>query len=319
LARFFRFLHLDFRRFRLHLKDLNYMRKHRKTFWIVPACICLLLAVLLLISNTVLVGETYTIRSSRLPQGFDGFRIVQLSDLHSRAFGKNSRTLLRKIESQKPDIVVLTGDMVNSTDTEFGTFETLARELAERWPVYLIVGNHEQMLPEETLRSLLARIESYGVTVLDNEKITLTRGDDAIDLYGLWYNLRYYSDQTNPIIQEDAETYFLSAEKIEELIGAPAPGRFRLLLSHNPVFFKSYQAWGADLTLAGHLHGGMVRLPFAGGVYSPERTFFPEYDAGLFTEGDCHMVVSRGLGNGKLGFRFANCPDVVTVVLQADN
>ncbi len=297
------------------------MRKRHKlkSVWIIVSCVFLLLATLLIISNTVLVSETYTIRSERLPQGFDGFRIVHLSDLHSRSFGKNSSRLLQKIESQEPDIVVLTGDMVNSTDTSFETFETLAEELAKRWPVYFIVGNHEQMLPEDLLEQLIETIESFGVTVLDNEKVTLSRDGDQIDLYGLWYNLRYYSDRTDPTILEDPDVYFLNTEKMEELIGKPVPSRFLLLLTHNPAFFSSYRQWGADLVLTGHIHGGMVRLPFVGGVYSPERTFFPKYDAGLFTEGNCNMIVSRGLGNGNLGFRFANCPDVVTVVLQCEN
>lgn len=273
-------------------------------------------AAAVLISNHFLTVGRYSVKSDRLPPEFDGYRIVQLSDLHSAVFGRDNHTLIKKIRRLKPDLVVMTGDMVNSTDENFDTFFSLAQTVAKEFDTYFIVGNHEQMLGERKTELFTQSLESLGVTVLDNRSVLLERNGSFIRLYGMWFHLRFYADRSPDA--DAAVQYALTEENITDILGKNDRKTYSLLLTHNPVYFDTYRAWGADLTLCGHMHGGMVRLPFAGGVYSPEKTFFPQYDAGLFTRDNQTMIVSRGLGNGNLGFRFLNCPELVSITLHAE-
>lgn len=268
------------------------------------------------VSNQFILVSEYELAYGKLPASFDGYRILQLSDLHSKDFDNGNDKLLEKIRRQNPDMIVLTGDMVNSTDLDFGVFLSLASDLSADYEVYYIVGNHEQSLSDSSLKYLHSKLEEMGVQILDNERAVINRGDDSIDLYGLWFNLRYYSDRSNDYVKNDAETYYFSVDKIKKVIGENDGSRFSILLAHNPLYADTYFKWGADLTFSGHVHGGMIRLPFLGGIYSPERTFFPEYDGGLYTSGEQNLIVSRGIGNGNLGFRFFNCPEIVTVTLK---
>ena len=266
-------------------------------------------------SNHAIVNSSYTLTYDTLPKSFDGFNIVQLSDLHNQEFGYQNERLVQHVERLEPDIVVLTGDMVSADDTQFNEFESLIQSLGNRYPIFYIVGNHEQALDETDLMLLKKMLLQHDVVILDNESVTLTKGHDQLHLYGLWFNLRYYSDQTNPLILNDPETYYFDEDKMIELLGDKQDG-FSILLAHNPVYFETYANWGADLTLSGHLHGGMVRIPFIGGIVSPEKTWFPYYDAGLYSNEQQHLIVSRGLSAGHKGFRFFNCPEVIRITLR---
>lgn len=269
--------------------------------------------VLVIFSNKFLTVTEYEIKSNTLPTSFDGFRIAFISDLHSTAFGKENKGLLKKLKKQNPDIVLLGGDMVNSTDTDFSVFYSLLDGLGKNYDTYFVVGNHEQALGDEKVNLFCQTVESKGVTVLDNEKAVIEKNGEFIDLYGMWFNLRFYADRS-----PDADTenqYYFDTDTMTEILGESELS-FNLLLTHNPVYFDTYEKWGADLTLSGHIHGGMIRIPFLGGVYSPEKTYFPLYDSGVFNINNSKMVVSRGLGNGNLGFRLFNCPELVTVVLK---
>lgn len=287
----------------------------RRLLFSLLAILILCAAAAVLISNHFLTVSRYSVTSDRLPPEFDGYRIVQLSDLHSAVFGRDNHTLVKKIRRLKPDLVVMTGDMVNSTDENFDTFFSLAQTVAKEFDAYFIVGNHEQMLGEKETELFTQSLEARGVTVLDNQSVLLERNGSYIRLYGMWFHLRFYADRSPDA--DAAVQYTLTEENMIDILGENDRETYSLLLTHNPVYFDTYRAWGADLTLCGHMHGGMVRLPFAGGVYSPEKTFFPQYDAGLFTWENQTMIVSRGLGNGNLGFRFLNCPELVCITLQA--
>jgi len=293
------------------------MRKRRKSFLFILVIIAAIVAGVGYVSNQLVITSGYELRYEKLPAAFEGYKILQLSDFHSKDFDKGNKGLLRKIRSQSPDIIVLTGDMVNSTDLDFSVFLSLAEELAADYEVYYVVGNHEQSLSNSSRMYLHSELVKMGVRILDNEKVVIERGGESIDLYGLWFNLRYYSDRTSEYVQEDAETYYFSIDKLEKILGEKDKDRFGILLAHNPLYADTYRKWGAELTLSGHVHGGMIRLPFLGGVYSPERTFFPEYDGGLYTFGEQNMIVSRGIGNGNMGFRLFNSPEIVTVTLGA--
>lgn len=253
----------------------------------------------------------YTIFSDRLPKSFDGFRIVHLSDLHGRLHGKGNRELISQIHKEKPDIVVMTGDMADNGKFAVSRALNLCCRLRKRYPVYYVVRNHEQVLEDNILGGFIRELKAEGVTVLENEWRELVRGDGMIRLYGLVTPMVYYKD---PLGEYQRDAHF-SAEDTRNALGERNPSCFNLLLAHNPLYFPSYRDWGADLTLSGHVHGGIIRLPIIGGLLSPELKFFPKYDDGIFTELEKHLVVSRGLGNRFL-VRVNNPAELVVVELK---
>jgi predicted MPP superfamily phosphohydrolase len=292
-------------------------RKKNKLFRAAIIIFALLIGGVFIVSNNVLQVTAYDLEYYNLPATFDGFKIIQLSDLHSKEFGKDNRKLIKLIEKKSPDIVVMTGDMVNTGDDNFDIFYSTAGQISSRFETYYIVGNHEQNLSKDKLDTLYGTLDDLGVHVLDNDSKTIQRGEERVEIYGLWFNLRYYSDQTNEYVKKHPDEFYFNIEKMDQVIGSKGSPDFSILLTHNPAYFGTYAEWGADLTLSGHIHGGVLRLPFLGGVFSPERTWFPEYDSGEFEIDNRHMIVSRGLGNGSEGVRFLNCSEIGLITLLA--
>ncbi len=247
--------------------------------------------------NLSLQVTEYTITSDRIPDDFDNFRIVQISDLHNAQFGEDNAQLLEKIRKQKPDIIVITGDLVDSYHPNMDVALSFARQATQIAPVYYITGNHEHRLDYKDIGK---QLEDVGVTALFNESITLTRGDDQISLLGMLDT----SLRKNPARENT----------LSDLI--PTDGSYTVLLAHRPECFDSYVLCGVDLALTGHVHGGQFRLPFVGGLYAPGQGAFPTYDAGLFTEGQTNMIISRGVGPSRFPFRLNNRPEIVVVTLK---
>ena len=263
------------------------------------------------VDNNLLEISRYKVTSNKIPDSFDGFKILQLSDLHSKSFGDGNIKLMEKINGENPDIVVMTGDMVDSKDTDFDVFTDLAGEISKNYDTYYILGNHEQSLSKKRRKMLTDTLTEFGVKVLDNEKVTITKGEDSINLYGLWFNLRYYKDSSN----EYTKDVFFGEEQIKKILGTPNTDSYNILLTHNPLYADTYSDWGADLTLSGHIHGGIIRIPFAGGVLSPEKKFFPEYDGGMYQVDDKILIVNRGLGNSNFALRIFNRPEILVITL----
>ncbi|GAB6172501.1 metallophosphoesterase [Paradesulfitobacterium aromaticivorans] len=260
-------------------------------------------------SNNTLQISKYTVDSMKLPTDINYYKILQLSDLHSKQFGQGNRRLLQKIDDEKPDIIVMTGDMINTSDDNFDTFLKLAQNLAQKYKVYFIVGNHEQIINNYRLSESL---KNYGVTVLDNERVKLERGKSFINLYGMSFSLKYYKDKNNPYtkdIEYDLET-------MQKALGRSHASEYNVLLTHNPMYFPTYAQWGADLTLSGHVHGRVINIPFKGGLLSPERVIFPEYYAGSYLIENKEMIVNWGLGNGNVGIRVFNRPEISVITLS---
>ena len=246
--------------------------------------------------------ETITAASDRLPAGFDGYRIVQISDLHGKEFGEDNHILLEKTAELEPDLIAITGDVIDDPD-QMGILEPLARGLAAIAPTFYVTGNHEWTIREAaTVKSLM---EEYGVTVLSNEYLKLERGGDTIVLAGI-------DDPNGPYDQKTPEE--LSGE-IHAALGDP----YVLLLAHRNEYYQVYGQCGFDLTLSGHAHGGLIRLPFTDGlVDNTRRRFFPTHTAGLYPlDGGGTLMVSRGLGNGGISFRLFNRPHLPVIVLKA--
>ncbi len=255
--------------------------------------------------NLTISVSNYKILSNKLPRSFNGYKIVQVSDLHNRSFGKNNSYLLSLIEKNQPDIIVLTGDLIDSRRSDVGVAVEFARQAALIAPVYYVNGNHESRLDEYETAKI--QLNAVGVTVLENESVALSRGDEQITLLGL----------TDPGFGDD---YFMTdTEIIDETLGSlPAKSGYTVMLSHRPHLIEQYAAYGADLVLSGHAHGGQFRVPFVGGVVAPGQGFFPEYDSGVYKNSETTMVVSRGLGNSIIPVRLNNRPELVVVQLGAE-
>lgn len=266
----------------------------------------------LYIDSNMLVVTNINIKDKKIPEKFNGYKIMHLSDLHSKSFGEKNIELINKVNEVNPNIIVMTGDMVNCNDTNFDNFFDLVKALVPKYKIYYIVGNHEQDMKEENKKVILDFLKANGVKILDNEKVIIEEDGESINLFGSWCNLRYYSskyakekyDFTIDTMNKIMENY-----KIEE-------DKYNILLAHNPNFIDVYSKWGADLTLSGHIHGGMVRIPFIGGVFSPDTVLFPKYSSGLYEVEGKKLVVSRGLGRGTRGFRFFNKPEINVIKLN---
>lgn len=258
--------------------------------------------------NTALTATPITVSSPRIPAGFDGFRIAHLSDLHNAEFGKNNKRLLKLLKKISPEIIVITGDLVDSRHTDLKTALDFVREAAKLAPVYYVPGNHEARL--DCWQQLWGGVTAAGAVVLEDRLVPLTRGGDTITLAGLAdpsFTVKSNSSRRAPAVVRRRLRELLRREK-----------GYRVLLSHRPDLFSSYVRCGVDLAFCGHAHGGQARLPFIGGIIAPNQGFFPKYDAGLYTEGGCSMVVSRGLGNSLCPLRFNNRPEVVVAELRKE-
>ena len=255
-------------------------------------------------SNRSLQIERFTFSSSRLPQGFDGCTIVELSDLHGAVFGENNTDLISAVRDQSPDYIFLTGDLLDRfRETPHSYAVDLGRQLSAIAPTYYVTGNHEWALPDP--RGLKRALGEAGVTVLDNRFVTLERGGDQILLAGI-DDPNGFADQKTP-------------EELAQEVSAAWGDGFWILLAHrNDHFPGQYSRLGADLVISGHGHGGMIRLPFTDGLISTERTLFPSYTAGFYEEHGSTAFISRGLGNSGPSFRLFNRPQIAVLTLERE-
>ena len=266
----------------------------------------LILAALLLLSlyRSRAVPQTteYEAAFSALPRQFDGYRIVLLSDLHGADFGKNNETLLAAVRAAEPDLIALTGDLVDAeTDEPLAYAASAAAGLSAIAPTYYVTGNHEWA--ETDVPALKKTLTEHGVTVLSNQYLPLEREGETVVLVGI-------DDPNGHADQKPPET--VAAE-----LYADFGDVFWLLLAHrNDRFAEQYSLLGADLVLSGHGHGGMIRLPFTDGLFGTNHDLFPSYTAGLYEENGSVLLVSRGLGPSGLIPRLFNRPDVAVLTLR---
>lgn len=244
-------------------------------------------------------------------------KFVMLSDLHDTDVTHDgNRRLLRSIESINPDFVILAGDMITSymqpsynSDVAFD----FLRELANRFTVYYGVGNHEQRYKAEPERfegkydKLVEFVQKLGIHFLSDSYID--REEDKIRIYGFDIPIDNY--------RRAVKTY-LPDGIINDRLGNPDEDKYNILIAHNPDFFDDYAAFGPDLVLSGHLHGGIVAIPGIGGVISPQLRLFPKYDFGTFTKGNTTMIVSRGIGWHTIPVRIFNKAEIVSVTILQD-
>ena len=256
-------------------------------------------------SNKALEVNEITIASSHISSALSGFRIAQISDLHNEKFGKNNATLLKILSQCEPDIIVITGDLVDANHTDIDVALAFAKEAVWIAPTYYVTGNHEAALTQYDI--LKSGLEKAGIVVLEDKAIDLEHNGESITLIGL--------SDPNTTIKGNlfGKVPDMINTKLSNLVNEEAG--YTILLSHRPELFDIYASNGIDLVLTGHAHGGQFRLPFIGGLIAPDQGLLPKYDAGLYTEGDTHMVVSRGIGNSIIPIRFNNRPEIVLIEL----
>ena len=260
----------------------------------------LLAAGFLLWGNCSLQTTETALVSPALPPAFDGLRIVELADLHGRVFGRGSRRLLAAVRRAEPDLICIDGDLFDE-HTDLAMLPPLLRGLCAIAPVYYVTGNHEWRVPG--LRGILAQMRACSVTVLQDDWRVLRRGEDALVLAGT-------DDPCGPAERKTP------AELIADIRADAGEAAFLLLLTHRNDQLPQWSALGVQAVLAGHCHGGVVRLPFVGGLFGTDRRLFPAWDAGLYRQGETALYVSRGLGYTNVHFRLFNRPEVAVIVLR---
>jgi predicted MPP superfamily phosphohydrolase len=279
--------------------------------------IALAISCFLLYSNNAIKISRFTVNIKELPGDCAGLRIVHISDLHGKTFGRQNRRLAGAINRLEPDLILVSGDMIDSHSDDGSAFIDLLGTLAGRYPVYCSLGNHEQIVQGMTASDryghFVKRLRDSGAILLDNERAEIDKNGATFGIYGLTAMLYHYSSEEMAEIWEGAG---LKATFIEDQLGPPQDGEVTILLAHNPKYFQEYVRWGPDLICAGHIHGGVIRLPLLGGLLSPDLTFFPPYSAGLYYSGETTMHVSRGLGNSVIPFRILNRPDLSLIELK---
>ena len=281
------------------------MIKKKKTIilLVIAAAILLPLLIWTVWSNTALVLTEYTVQSPELPSAFDGFRIAHISDLHNAEMGSGNGKLLAMLRSAQPDIIAITGDLIDSRRTDVSVALEFAEAAMNIAPCYYVTGNHESRVEEYA--QLKAGLLALGVVVLENDSVTLERDRQTVTLLGV----------TDPEFEADYWLVFPEEVMDKYLAALPQTEGFHLLLSHRPEYMNMYAQCGFNLVLSGHAHGGQFRLPIIGGLYAPGQGLFPEYDAGLFSVEGTQMIVSRGIGNSAFPLRFNNRPEVVLITL----
>lgn len=269
------------------------MFRIKKYRFFIIITITLLITIILIIGFDVRLKTTnYTIESSELPDSFDGYRICQISDFHGKSFGKDEEELIKHIKNGNPDIIIISGDFTDDSHS-LNNASTLLEGIKDIAPIYAISGNHE-FDSEELYQKTLELYKEYNVNVLEDADAKITRGNDSIWLHGKKY-------------------LFYDIQKYVPDIGADG---YHILLYHDPAYFLYFQYLHYDLVIGGHTHGGLIRLPFIGGLIATTGKLFPKYDKGVFTsESGSKLVVSAGLGDAILP-RFNNRPEVVIITLK---
>lgn len=255
----------------------------------------------------------YTISNKKIPNEFNDFKIVQLSDFHSSGYKDTTEIIISKVKEIKPDIIVMTGDMVNWRTKDTDELEKLLNSLVDVCPMYYITGNHEQLSEgsiTKKYQNILDLLDELNIIFLRNEYVEIEKDGQTINLYGIDIPLdestgRYPS------------SWQLENDYVERNLPQIDLSKFNILLSHNPVFLKQYSEFGADLVLSGHIHGGIIRIPIIGiGIFSAEKGLFPRYDDGKFKRGNTTMIVNRGIGTSSTDLRIFNKPEISVITLK---
>ena len=276
------------------------MVKKRTRLWLLP--VMLAAAGFCYLDNCTVQTTFRTLRCATLPEAFSGLRIVQISDLHGRVFGKEHAALLDAVRTAKPDFIAITGDLADE-DTALPSLRPLLAGLTALAPVYYVTGNHEWVISRAVRQTLCDLLDGYGVIRLENDYRVLERDGQRLVIAGV-------DDPNGPADQKTAP------ELVREIRSAYGEDVFILALCHRNDQLPLWAGLDVPVVLAGHAHGGIVRLPGFGGVFGTHYEFFPGDDAGLYVQDGTQLYVSRGLGpSRRLPIRVCNAPELPVLTL----
>ena len=286
-------------------------RIKKRIFLIIISILLIYITASLIWSNNILTYSSYNIESSKIK---NNIRFVMVSDSEGKVFGENNSRLIEKVKGADPEFVVILGDMVNRNNGDYQSAVNLCKNLAKSYPVFYAIGNHENTVYNNNTNytnEFVSAIKNTGTKILVNELVNYkTKGGDVLAIAGLKqfpffeYDAPDYNNEENHLFQQ-----FLAQEDDSHL---------SVLLCHCPeTYIWGLENYNIDLMLCGHTHGGVVRLPFAGGLYAPEQGWFPQYDKGYYTNGNASMLITSGLSVSSVFPRFNNPPDVAIVNLTA--
>ncbi|MBQ8057817.1 MAG: metallophosphoesterase [Ruminococcus sp.] len=278
--------------------------KKKRIVIICTAVVLMILTLWIAFENKALETNYFTIESDKIPASFDSFKIAHISDLHNAEIGKDNKRLIRELKSANPDIIAVTGDIIDSRNTDVNIAVNFMKEAVQIAPCYFVNGNHEERVPVE-YEKLKYELLNLNVTMLENDSIKIENDGEFITIAGI----------NDPVFYADIVRPNLTETSINNVI--PDDDSFTVLLSHRPELFELYVKYNCNLVLTGHAHGGQFRLPFIGGLYAPHQGAFPEYDSGLYTKQNTNMLVSRGIGNSLFPFRINNRPEIIIAELKA--
>ena len=277
---------------------MDKMKKRRKVY--IALIVILFIPIFCVWQNNGISVSNIEFRSSRVSQNLNGFKILQISDLHNKKFGNNQKRLVNAVKKQAPEIIVITGDLIDGKRTNINTAMSLIDNLIDIAPVYFVTGNHEAWSGQyDRLQGLLS---DAGVTILDNDSVNINYNGSAVNVIGL-IDPAFSGSPTYEIVENINDNMSLDENVLN------------ILLAHRPELFRFYVESDVDLVFSGHAHGGQFRIPFLGGIIAPDQGFFPEYTSGTYKLDDTTMVVSRGLGNSIIPIRVFNRPEIVSVTL----
>ena len=280
------------------------------TILVIIAVLAIFFLIIMLIDGNRFHVVKYNLVSNKIKKEH---RYVVLSDLHNKSYGEKNEKLIAAIDKLNPEAILIAGDMLTSKpEKSYEVALDLLRELAKRYPIHYGMGNHETRLflyPEvygDMGKKYEKDLNSIPIEFLRNES---RECEDNIRIVGLDMKRDYY---------KRFKKYPMDSDYLPETLGAAKRGEYEILLAHNPDYFEEYAAWGADLVLSGHVHGGMMRLPFLGGVISPAFKLFPKYDGGVFKQGKSTMILSRGLGMHTIPIRIFNPGELILIKLSPE-
>ncbi len=279
------------------------MKKKRRVILIILFFI-IVIPVWLYWGNTSIQTTNINISSEKIPVEFNGFTIVQVSDLHNAEFGSHQINLLNALKNASPDIIAITGDLIDAHHTDIVKAMEFINGAVKIAPVYYVTGNHEAW--SKQYEELKKQMIMAGVDILDDENTIIKHKGVSIQLLGL--------NDPSFISKKASENSAVIGTKLKNILGESS--EYTILLSHRPELFDIYVDNNIDLVLCGHAHGGQVRLPFIGGFISPNQGYFPKYFEGVYEKNQTKMVVSRGLGNSIIPLRVNNRPELVVVTLR---
>lgn len=281
-------------------EDLRVKKK-----WFIPIGILALSSWFLYRENNQIDTTAVTVQSDKLPAAFNDYKILQIADLHGKSFGSRQKVLLKKVNKLQPDVILMTGDLIDSRRNGEEEALQLMKQLTPDYPVYFVTGNHEVRLN----LTILPKLERLGVTVLRNTSVPLERDGQFIELLGI-------DDPTTTRWSDGLQEPDGIRQSLDQAQSTADTRAFQLLMAHRPEYLPLYAERKVDLVLSGHAHGGQIRLPFTDGMYAPGQGFFPELTAGQHTMENTRLIISRGLGNSLFPFRIFNHPELIVVTLR---